>query len=386
MTTDIMATSTPWEHFLEALQATKKTKPEYLPAYWNGTCLICDDFSSLWAEVVDENDDLVQHPLADSLNLKPNKYQTPYDFRFAGLLSAIDHGNAYYEIDESLDYHYRSPQEVRIKKVRGRIPLPPQYEILRDGKWTDIDSDKIIHVKGPTRNGITGIGVLDAGSSSLEEICRMERFASALWKNGARPSGTLESPVGLSDKTRDTLQEGFKRLNQGEDNAGSVPVLEEGVKFNQMSMNPVDAQFLESRTFALGTVARLLKCPVQYLQDHTKSTGYNLSEISRIYAQQCQRPWCERFAQAFGLKVLEPGLRLRFRLESLIRGDVAGQAAACAQMAASGCVTGNELREMYLDLGPRPELNSVLSPLNIANGDTGNTNINSPAVSGGEQA
>ena len=55
-------------------------------------------------------------------------------------------------------------------------------------------------------------------------------------------------------------------------NAHKVAVLEEGMKFNPISINPHEAQFLETRKFQVNEICRIFRVPPHMIADLDKSS------------------------------------------------------------------------------------------------------------------
>lgn len=95
-------------------------------------------------------------------------------------------------------------------------------------------------------------------------------YGSFFFANGARPGGVLKHPGVLKDPSK--LRESWQAVYGGTANTGKVVVLEEGVDYQQISIPPEEAQFLETRKFQINEIARLYRVPPHMIGDLEKSS------------------------------------------------------------------------------------------------------------------
>ena len=128
---------------------------------------------------------------------------------------------------------------------------------------------KILHLKNyhPT-NSHYGLSSLDATSQSIELHNQATNWNSSLLRNGARPSGALivkESNGYLSDDQFERLQAQLTDKFTGSNNSGRPLLLEGGLDWQEMSINPKDMDFIESKNAAAREIALAFGVPPQLL-------------------------------------------------------------------------------------------------------------------------
>jgi phage portal protein BeeE len=86
-----------------------------------------------------------------------------------------------------------------------------------------------------------------------------DKAAGKTFANGLRPSGGLKFDKWLTAEQRDVAE---KKLADkiGSDNAGRPLILEGGTDWVQFTLNPEDAQMLESRGFSVEEICRFFGC------------------------------------------------------------------------------------------------------------------------------
>lgn len=117
--------------------------------------------------------------------------------------------------------------------------------------------------------GLTGAS--NQGRSKLKSIRReIEQYIAiatnnlALLDNGMRPSGTIETPEGesLTDEQFESLREQVVNFYSGGANAGNVLILENGLKFNPVSVSIKDMDFPELTRKTTITIFNRYKVPL----------------------------------------------------------------------------------------------------------------------------
>jgi HK97 family phage portal protein len=119
----------------------------------------------------------------------------------------------------------------------------------------------MLHLKDRSDDGIVGKSRLARARETFGTAIATERYAASTFKNGASMSGILSHPEAIGEDAAARLQKDFKNTYSGSDKAGTVAVLEEGLKWQQISVSPDDAQMLDSRKFSTMALARIFRVP-----------------------------------------------------------------------------------------------------------------------------
>jgi HK97 family phage portal protein len=175
----------------------------------------------------------------------------------------------------------------------------------------------------------------------------MEQHAAKLFGSGARPSGLLMTEKSLGDDAKGKI--GTAWLNKfGPNGSGGTAILDENMKFEALTLNSVDTQFIESRRFQIGEIARLFGVPVTMLQDLSAGIKSNVEQQNLQFLTDCLSPWLASWARAYGRALFSPSERARFYCEfvtdGLLVADTAARATAYGQYRSMGVMTANEVR------------------------------------------
>jgi HK97 family phage portal protein len=136
-----------------------------------------------------------------------------------------------------------------------------------------------------------------------------------------------------------------------------VAILEEGMTYKSIGMPPEQAQFLETRKFQLGEIARIFRVPPHMIGDLERSTFSNIEQQSIEFVQHTINPWVVRLEQAMNLALLSPSERkrftIRFNVDGLLRGDYTARMNGYAVGRQNGWLSINDIRRLE-DMNPIP--------------------------------
>jgi HK97 family phage portal protein len=303
-----------------------------------------------------------EHPLYRLMALKPNRWQTAFEWRQMMSWHVELCGNHYSYInrfgDKIVELFPFMPDRVRyIDLGRGEH----EYEVTAPNGAKEIfPSKSILHIKGPTWDGQLGLDLLKAARDSLGLTMAAEESASTLHKNGISSSGTY-SVSGTLNKDQHKLLTSFLEENYGgPENRGKPVILDRDAKFQPTQMTSIDAQALETRKHQVEDVCRffgLLPIMVGYSD---KAATYASSEQQFLaHVVHSMSPRWESDEQAFMTqllteKELEAGYYFDYVEEGMIRGAIKDTKDVLLGYTNGGVMTPNEARAK-LDLNPDPD-------------------------------
>lgn len=243
------------------------------------------------------------------------------------------------------------------------------YTYRNDGKETVYSRDEVFHVPGLSFDGIIGISPLEYMANSIVLGLSYEKFGINFYKNGAHSSGVFESPSELTDTAFGRLKEELKKNYSGLLNAGRPMILEGGLKFNGLTIKPVDAELLDSKKFGIEDVARCYRVPLHLIQNLDRATNNNIEHQSLEFVMYTMLPWFKRYEENANCWLLTPrerkqGYYLEFKLDGLLRGDAKSRAEAYARGRQWGWLSVNDIRKME-NMPPIPNGDIYMQPVNM---------------------
>jgi HK97 family phage portal protein len=269
------------------------------------------------------------HALSDVIAHTPNPYMTGFELREHFVRSLDMHGNAYARIErngrgEVVALHPFLPGMVAIEQLAtGRLRY--RATDMRGVGWVLLPED-MLHLRGPTRNGIYGLSPIDIARGTLSQALTHAETIEGFSKNRLMPGGmvSFENPLNQQQarEVRSKLEEQFS----GPRNAGKVLIFDHGTKFTPFAMTPADAQFLETRKLSNEDVARIFGMPPTTVGLIEKATYSNIENEARAMVQNALGPLAARIEGAFARCLLTTAGRRNYYFEhdlnALTRGDM----------------------------------------------------------------
>jgi HK97 family phage portal protein len=249
------------------------------------------------------------------------------------------------------------------------------YKYATKGGVVTYTEREIFHIKGFGIDGLIGLSPISYARNSLGAAMSADEASGKLFANGMRVGGAISFPAVLTKTQRQEIREGMVENLAGVANTGKIMVLEGGSQYQPLSMNPQDAQMLQTRSFNVEEICRWFRVPPFMVGHSEKSTswGTGLEQQMIGFLTFALRPYLTRVEQAIRKSLLSPAERARysaeFNLEGLMRADSAGRAALYASAAQNGWMTRNEIRELEnrppLEGGDELTVQSNLVPLRL---------------------
>lgn len=301
-------------------------------AVWACETLIADAIATLPVDVFESRDGVRQEARPPRWLDAPSAECGRIDYETQRILSLIGWGNAWSMLSREgghldpmapvMERWAIEPWRVQVRRVPGSLPAT-----FVDGQY--IPPELIQHVKGYCLPGaLTGMSVIEHARQSLKVGLAAESFGAKFFENGVTPSGVLEIPQLPAELNKDVierLREQFAERYAGTGNAYRPVALVGGTTWKQITVNPSDAQFLETRRFQIEEVCRWFRVPphkVQSIANNASQGGGNgLEQMSLEFAQNTLQPWVVRLEEA-DTRLLGPGEYLKYNLNAYVRVDL----------------------------------------------------------------
>lgn len=305
--------------------ATEETAKN-LSAVWRAATLLSTQVGSLPAIVYRRASDggppvrAPESPIWRIIHDEPNEYQTPPVFFEALMWDALFSGNAFAEIERDgagrpVALHPIPWRQIDLTVQPDGAPLYRQV-----GKPT-LQAADVIHFPGAaTIDGVRGLSVIQQARRSLGHALALEEFGSSFFHNGAWPGMVFKSEKALSEAAAKRFVAGVQNYLGGPTEAFKAYVLEDGMELVKgVTINPNDAQFLESRQFSIEEVARWFNVPPHKLGHKPgERPGGNLEASQIEYLTDSLRPWLVRIEKELKRKLFSAAERMTFYAEFLV--------------------------------------------------------------------
>jgi HK97 family phage portal protein len=360
------------------------------PPVWRCLNLIARTVGKLplvvYRQVGDMREKAIDHP-AYAVLRRPNAIVSPFRFKSVLTFHAAYWGNGYAAI---------------FRDSRGRptdlLPLPPTLQFERragdiwyylelpgrPGKW--IPSADVLHITGFSFDGIAGLSVIDLFRQAFDSGMNAQQFRTKFWKSGAKSSGILMLPRGLSAEAQRQRENDWNDRRNKLDDAFKTTVLEEGARWIPDSVTPNDGQHVASAQFDAVQVASIFCAPPHKIGDNSKSSYNSLEQENQAFLDETIDPWLVTWEEELTSKLLTSDEQageatfIEFNRDAMLRVDKRTETESIVQELNNGLLTPDEARRIrnrspYPDgIGRAPRMPANLTILTSATNSSATNN------------
>lgn len=193
-----------------------------------------------------------EHELYELVSLRPNEWQTSFEFRqMIGLHLALANQAFVYKV-----------MDVFGKRVLELLPFPPsevkvertpdggrkyQIRVNNEGGFVTVPADRMWHIKYLSWNGVKGLDTVDQVRESIGLALSAEEHGARFYANGAQVNGLLSTDAALGPEKAKELRQSWEATYSGAENSGKTAVLWGGLKYQPIAMAADHSQYDETR-------------------------------------------------------------------------------------------------------------------------------------------
>jgi HK97 family phage portal protein len=239
-------------------------------------------------------------------------------------------GNAYWLLDKLYGKQQRFPGALQIL-IPSRITIVPDttsnqnfiagYKYSKtDGTSILFTNEEITHFKYIRPNDyFYGQGSVLPSALSIDLIREAETTNLNLFRNGAMPHATLEAEKPIDAIRFDRLKKQFEEGYTGTKNAKKTILLDNGIKFKQISQSMQDLEFIEGIKLSREEICIAFKVPPVILGILDHATYSNYEQANKIFWIHCLMPKLRRLEQVIStiIKRFDPSLCFGFDLSNV---------------------------------------------------------------------
>ena len=291
---------------------------------------------------------LDDHPLTRILSRNPNAYQTKIDFFSKVMVDLCLEGNSYVYIERNgagvpIDLYCMDAKNIECVHTSEGL-----FYTDKDTKKT-YASHEILHFKSLSKDGYKGVSPIKQCKQAIGWGIAVETYGNTFFSNGAKLSGVLSTDRQMSQLAIERLKQSFQENYASLNDSNKTLILEEGLKFQQVSISNEQAQFLSSRDMAVQEIARVFNIPPHMLKDLSKSSFNNIEQQSTEFVRYSIMPYLASMEQEMDLKLFKESengkVFTTFDANSMLRGSANDRAEFYDKMVKIGAMTINEVRE-----------------------------------------
>jgi HK97 family phage portal protein len=296
-----------------------------LSAVWACVTLVAGSIASLplvlYRRAADGGRErFTNHALYEVLHTRPNLETSAVQFWESMVTALLLRGNAFAEVARSAgrpSLWFLHPDRVSVRRDSNERLI---YDIQNSTRpAVTLATSDILHIRGPmSDDGLTGQSVIAAARETFGEALAHQQYGSAFFANGAAMGGILTHPGKMTKEAKEAFRAALLEQYAGPDRAHQLLLLEEGIKYEKVTISPEDAQFIEGRRFSVEEVARLFGVPVHMIGGARTGLTYSNSETEALnFLKFTLGPWLARIASAVNHTLIAPSERFQMYAEHL---------------------------------------------------------------------
>lgn len=288
------------------------------------------------------------------LDVQPDFTKSAFDFWKETVEHVLLDGNAYI-----VPVYNTATLEIDRLVLCGRGTV--SHDVLRDtynvtdminGVYGCYREQDIIHIKGHSADGKTGISVLQYARQTLDIALTGDRETLKRFANGGNVRGLVTNDKSVTgfgeyqDVQLESTAESIDNKFQGGERIVSLPGQ---VDFKQISLSSTDMQFLESRKFTIRDICRFFGVHPSFVFDDT-SNNYKSAEMANVaFLSNTLNPLLRNIENEMLRKLVAPSLcckrKFQFDRRGLYACDLDSRVKYQANTIAAGIYTVNDWRK-----------------------------------------
>ena len=161
-------------------------------------------------------------------------------------------------------------------------------------------------------------------------------------------SGIIKASSTLNNEQKKQIREAWAAAFDTNNNKVNVAVLPNGLDYQQISVDPEDAQLLESRQWGIYEIARFFNIPPSKLGVRENVSYNSMEQDQLMYIQQTLMPYTHMMQNEMDLKLVKPSqvgkTIMEFDYLELMKGDKKSEADYYRALITNGLMSQNEVR------------------------------------------
>lgn len=358
-----------------------------LAAVFGSVSIICDSIATLPIRQYKATglDTAVQMDTAPVIE-QPWSEVSQRDFVTQGTASMLLRGNLYGNITARDDRLYPSQvQLVHPDHAKVRRTLGGAIEVRY---WNQIvDPDNVTRAMGlSVPEGLVGLNPIEYMRNVLGIARAQDLYSGAFFSNSARPDGVITLEGDYDPDEAIAVKNSWLEAHQGI-NASHLPaVLTGGAKFQPITVNAADAQFLEQMQLSAQNISGMIyRVPPHMIGMVTKDTswGSGIEQQELGYVRNTLLNWLGRWEDLM-TSWLPPRQFVVFDLSERLRGDTLQRFAAYQIARVIGAM--NNLQIIHAEGLPMPTDPAVIAELSNYSAPLNSSPMPAAVAQGGDKA
>lgn len=286
------------EYYYNNVSEVKEKEAMQIPAFEACLNLISNTISQLDFRLIKkENDDIIDIDndyRLKLLNQEPNEEMSSVTFKKALVKDYLLYGEGIVKIDRDLN-EIKSLYYLPADKINTRVFTYDGYKkfskvtLTNEYGMTEFNDYELMRVLRNSPDGFRGFGILEENIPLLRTALKELNYSNTIFNNGAMPTGILSTPNKLTDEAFNRLAKTWREKFSGAENTGKTVILEGGVEYKQLSLDPDKLQLSDMKKSILSEICRVFGVPESMINN--SANKYNSNERNNIFfLQYCLSP------------------------------------------------------------------------------------------------
>ena len=311
---------------------------------------------NLFKKTTNGREKAVKHPLFKILNQQANPLMTSTVWRELIVQDIELRGTHYSQIVRdnggrivALYPLIHDNMFIELSISKNNIPTIQYKYTTEQGTQRAFKNEDILRIVGlPSANGIIGVTPITQNAISIGLAIQTEKFGSSFFANGANGSGILSTEKTLTADGQERLRQQFGEKYSGLANSKKPIILEDGFKWQPITISNNDSQFLETRRYQKSDIASIFRVSPHLINDLEKATFSNIEHLGIEHVKYCLMPLAVKIESSIQTQLLSESERLEyyseFNFDALMRGDFESRMKGYDTGVKGSILTPNEAR------------------------------------------
>lgn len=339
-------------------------------AVWGGVSMIAGDVAALplmlYRRVGEDRERDTGNPLYSTLHDQANPEMSSLDFRRALMVNTLLHGNGYALIDRNMDDSRINlwPIDSSIMQVdRDRQTRELVYKVHTDRGIVELAPEDVIHVRGLSHDGVSGIGLLTAAKQAIGHALAVSEFSARHFANNAQNPVVFRFPPGTK---KESMTEFLRKWQEKQtlEHSSKAAAFPGEIEMTPLGISAKESQLVEAAGWTTREVANFLNLNASHLNDVGKTSTYSSRLMeSQAYLDRTLRPWLLTIEAELTRKLIpgDDSLIIEHNVQALLQANVSEQIGVFTAAISAGILTPEECRRLWnlpkLEKmpGPKPE-------------------------------
>jgi HK97 family phage portal protein len=290
----------------------------------------------------------IEHKLKKVLNLTPNQKYNHFDLFKLLIESLILNGNGYLYIERDERLNVKALHLLNPAFVQPMLQEDGTVKYIVEGMNSSVDAMNMIHLFMHCDEMMNGISLLKYAARTLNAAWDTEDQSNKFYQRGAGLLGVLKASAPLTDAQKTQIALSWEK-SISKTASGGVAILPQGLDFQAISVNPEDAQLLESRQYGVIDICRFFNVSPLKVFDYSHMSYSSLEQVTLSFMQDTILPYAQLIEDEFNRKLFKPSevgkYYIDFDFTSIIGTDKKTEAEYYRTLVTNGLITISEARE-----------------------------------------